>query len=85
MPSCPVALLQGDLASIKQLCGYRIQVGQIFRVGNDKLLFSNITDVTITCYDANATFVTTARPTGRQFVVQFQLAVMFLQESFKYL
>ena len=45
---------------------------QIFRVGNDKLLFSNIADVTITCYDANTTIVTTDRPTGRQFVVQFQ-------------
>jgi len=28
-------------------------------------------DVTITCYDVNTTVVTTARPTGRQFVVQF--------------
>jgi len=28
--------------------------------------------VTITCYGVNTTVVTTARPTGRQFVVQFQ-------------
>jgi len=38
VPSCPVALLQGDLASIKQLCGYRIKIGhlpkQVFRVGS---------------------------------------------------
>ena len=54
----------------------RVKVGhlpkQVFRVGNDKLLFSNIADVTITCYDVNTTVVMTARPTGRQFVVQFQ-------------
>jgi len=76
VPSCPVALLQGDLASIKQQSGYRIKVGylpkQVFRVGDDKLLFSNIADVTIICYDVNTTVVTTVRPTGRQFVVQFQ-------------
>jgi len=35
-------------------------------------LANELQEVTITCYDVNTAVVTTVRPTGRQFVVQFQ-------------
>jgi len=52
-PSCALALIEGNLTEIKQLCQFRIKmtplVPQFFRLSDDLFFFSNVSHVKIVC------------------------------------